>query len=88
MAVNLSELLALPRAERLKLAETLMESAAPSDIESLLRALMECMERTNQALVVALDRMESLDSRIELDRAAVREAVRRSGESWPFPLPQ
>ena len=88
MAVNLTELLALPREERIKLAETLMESAAPSDMQPLLRDFVERMERTNRALEVALERMETLDGRIEIDRAEVREAVRRSGESWPFPLSQ
>lgn len=88
MAVNLTELLALPREERIKLAETLMESAAPSDMQPLLRDFVERMERTNRALEVALERMKALDGRIEIDRAEVREAVRRSGESWPFPLSQ
>jgi hypothetical protein len=88
MVVNLTELLALPREERIKLAETLMESAAPSDMQPLLRDFVERMERTNRALEVALERMETLDGRIEIDRAEVREAVRRSGESWPFPLSQ
>lgn len=88
MAVNLAELLALPEEERLKIAEQLMESAAPSDIEPLLRDFAERMERTNRALEVALDRLETLGATIERERAEVREAVRRSGEAWPFALPQ
>ena len=88
MAVDLTELLALPRSERIKLAETLMESTAPSDMEPLLREFIERMERTNHALEAALERMESLDAEIEFDRARVREAVLRSGDTWPFPLPR
>jgi hypothetical protein len=57
-------------------------------MQPLLRDFVERMERTNRALEVALERMETLDGRIEIDRAEVREAVRRSGESWPFPLSQ
>lgn len=88
MAVNLNELLALPREERMKIAETLLESAVPSDMEELLADFVARMQQTNQALEVAIDRLDTLDERIEGDRAEVRDAVRRSGESWPFLLPQ
>jgi len=87
MAVNLPELLALPREERMKLAETLMESAVPSDIGPLLREFVARTERTNRALEAVLDRLSRMDEIIERNRAEVREAVRRSGETWPFPLP-
>lgn len=78
MAVNLSELLGLPSEERLKLAETLMESAAPADIESLLKEFVAGMERTNRAVEAALERLSRMDHEIERNRAEVREAVRRS----------
>lgn len=87
MGVSLSELLALPSDERLKLAEALMESTAPPDIESLLKDFVAGMERTNRALDAALERLSQMDATIERNRAEVREAVRRSGEVWPFPLP-
>jgi len=84
MAVNLSELLALPREERERLAEALMASTVPADIPLLLREFVARTERTNRALDVALDRLERLDEKLERDRAEVREAVLRSGERWPF----
>ena len=87
MAVNLSELLALPSEERLKLAETLMESTAPADFEALLKELVAGMERTNRAVEAALGRLSRMDDTIERNRAEVREAVRRSGDVWPLPLP-
>jgi hypothetical protein len=87
MAVNLPELLALPPEERMKLAETLMESAVPPDIGPLLREFVLGLERTNRALEAALERQSRLDERLERNRAEVRAAVIRSGETWPFPLP-
>ncbi len=87
MAVNLPELLALPPEERLELAETLMESAAPPDVRELLREFVVRMERTNQALEDLHQRFRRLDETLERNRAEVREAVMRSGELWPFPLP-
>ena len=87
MGVNLSELLALPSEERLKLAETLMESTAPADMESLLKEFVRGMERTNLALDAALERLSQMDATIERNRAEIREAVRRSGDVWPLPLP-
>ena len=71
----------------MKLAETLMESAVPSDIGPLLREFVARTERTNRALEAVLDRLSRMDEIIERNRAEVREAVRRSGETWPFPLP-
>lgn len=87
MAVNLPELLALPREERMKLAETLMESAIPPDIGPLLREFVLGLERTNRALESALERRSRLAEKLERNRAEAREAVIRSGETWPFPLP-
>jgi hypothetical protein len=85
MAVDLSELLALPREERLRLAETLMESVIPSDIGPLLRDFVTRVERTNRVLEGALERLSTFGARLERSRAEVREAVIRSGEVWPFP---
>ena len=87
MAVNLSELLALSREERLKLAEVLMEGAVPPDIGPLLREFVQHTERTNRSLDALLDRLSRLDETIERNRAEVREEVRKSGEVWPFALP-
>ena len=87
MAVNLSELLALPPEERMRLAEALLDSVARSELEPLARAFRESMERTNHTLDATLVRLEQLKETIERDRIEVREAVRRSGEEWPFPLP-
>jgi hypothetical protein len=87
MAVNVTELLALPREEREKLLEALMENTVPADIPPLLREFVASTERTNRALEVALERLSRLDETIVRNRAEVREAVRKSGEVWPFPLP-
>lgn len=87
MAVNVTELLALPREEREKLLEALMETTVPADIPPLLREFVAHTERTNRALDVALERLTRLDATIERNCAEVREAVRQSGEVWPFPLP-
>jgi hypothetical protein len=87
MAVNVNDVLALPREERERLLEALMETTVPSDIPPLLREFVVRTERTNHALEVALERLSRLDETIERNRAEVREAVRRSGDVWPFPLP-
>ena len=87
MAVNVTELLALPREEREKLLEALMETTVPSDIPPLIQEFVVRTERTNRALEVVLERLSRLDETIERNRAEVREAVRRSGDVWPFPLP-
>jgi hypothetical protein len=87
MAVNITELLALPRKEREKLLEALMETTVPGDIPPLIREFVARTERTNRALEIALERLSRLDETIERNRAEVREAVRKSGEFWPFPLP-
>lgn len=88
MAVDLSELLALPSEERMKLAEVLMESTVPPDIGPLFREFVASLERTNRSLDVVLERLSTFDERLERSRAQVREAVVRSGEVWPFPLPR
>jgi hypothetical protein len=88
MAVNLSELLALPPDERVRLAELLMESTVPPDIGPLLRDLVASLERTNRALEAALERRSAFDEKLERGRAEAREAVIRSGRVWPFPLPR
>ena len=87
MAVNVTELLALPREEREKLLEALMETTVPSDIPPLIREFVARTEQANRALEAALERLSRLDDTIERNRAAVREAVRQSGEIWPFQLP-
>jgi hypothetical protein len=87
MAVNVNDVLALPREEREKLLEALMETTVPSDIPPLVREFVARTERTNRALEAALERLSRMDATIERNRAEVREAVRQSGEVWPFPLP-
>jgi len=86
MAADLNELLALPREERMKLAEALMESAAPTEFGALLREFAAGLERTNRALDLAIARLIAFDERLRRSRAEVREAVLLSGEAWPFPL--
>jgi len=81
------DVLALPREEREKLLEALMETTVPSDIPPLIREFVARTERTNHALEVVLERLRRVDETIERNRAEVREAVRRSGAVWPFPLP-
>ena len=71
----------------MRLAEALLDSVARVELEPLARAFRESMERTNRTLDATLDRLEHLKEAIERDRIEVREAVRRSGEEWPFPLP-
>ena len=87
MAVDINQLLALPPEERMKLAETLMESAVPPDIALLLRQFVSGLERTNRALDLAIARLSAFDERLRRARAEVREAVLVSGEKWPFPRP-
>jgi len=87
MAVNLSELLALPIEERTRLAEALLDSVARAELEPLVRQFVESVKRTNTALDAALARFDRFDEDLERQRAEVRESVIRSGETWPFPLP-
>jgi hypothetical protein len=86
MAADLKALLALPREERMRLAETLLESAAPAELGALLREFASGLERTNHALELAIARLSAFDERLQRSRAEVREAVLLSGEAWPFPV--
>jgi hypothetical protein len=88
MTADLNELLALPREERMRLAEALMESAAPEEMGPLLREFASALKRTNRVLDLAIARSSAFDERLQRSRAEVREAVLRSGETWPFRLPQ
>lgn len=63
-----------------------MESAAPGELETLLREFVTGMEQTNRAIEATLERLSHFDETLERNRAEVREAVRLSGEVWPFPL--
>jgi hypothetical protein len=85
MAADLDELLALPREERMRLAEALLESAAP-EMGPLLKEFARGLKRTNRALDLAIARLMAFDERLQRSRAEVREAVLRSGETWPFPV--
>ncbi|HUL82558.1 MAG TPA: hypothetical protein VL131_10450 [Gammaproteobacteria bacterium] len=87
MAVNLSELLALPIEERTKLAEALLDSVARAELEPLAKEFVERVKKTNAALDATIARLERFDDEVERQRVEVREAVLRSGEAWPFPLP-
>ena len=87
MAVDLSELLALPAEERLRLAEALWASVAPADLAPLIVEFIERAERINLALDATHRRFEELDQTLARDRAEVRESVLRAGEEWPFVLP-
>jgi len=64
-----------------------METTVPSDIPPLIREFVARTERTNRALEMVLERLSRLDETIERNRAEVREAVRQSGDVWPFALP-
>lgn len=86
MAVDLSELLALPDDERLRLAEALIESTVPADIAPLLRELVTRLAHTNQALDELHKRFGRLSATLENNRTQAREAVLRSGAVWPPPL--
>jgi uncharacterized membrane protein YccC len=84
MAVDLSELLALPPEERLRLAEALWASVARAELEPLAKEFIERVERTNRSLDATIRRLENLDETLARDRAEVREATRRAAEEWPF----
>ena len=86
MGVNLAELLALPSEERLKLAETLMESAVPADVEFLLKEFVRRHGAHEPRRRGRAERLSRMEDTIERNRAEVREAVRRSGDVWPLPL--
>jgi phage gp29-like protein len=77
--------LPLPRDERERLVEALLESTVPPDIGPMVRKLVLSLERTNLALESVLERLSHLDERMERARAQGREAAIRSGETWPFP---
>jgi hypothetical protein len=87
MAVNLSDLLALPEEDRLKLAEALWESLEVAESGPLVKEFIESVERTNRALDATLERLDHFDETLERNRTEVRAAVRRSAEEWPFTLP-
>jgi hypothetical protein len=87
MAVNMVELLALPLDQRIKIAEALVESAVPPDFEALLREFTVGLRETNRLLQSTLERFAHVEDEVKRDRVDVREAVMRSGESWPFPPP-
>ena len=85
--MELSELLALPAEERLRLAEALWSSVAPADLAPLIVEFIERAERINRALDATIRRFEELDEALARDRAEVRESVLRAGEEWPFETP-
>lgn len=87
MAIDMNELMALPRDERIQLAEALMEGTLPPDIGPLLQHFASSLERTHRALDLAIARLLALDERLALNRAEARETVLLSGEVWPLPLP-
>jgi hypothetical protein len=87
MAVNLSELLALPAEERLRLAEALLTSVAPVDLGPLVVEFIERAERINRALDATLRRLKKLDEPLARDRAEARASV-LAGEEWPFGFPE
>jgi hypothetical protein len=87
MAVDLSELLALPADERLRLAEALLTSVAPADLVPLVVEFIDRAERTTRALDLTIRRFEELGEILARDRAEARESVLRSSEDWPFELP-
>ena len=87
MAVDLSELLALPAEERLRLAAALWTSVAPADLGPLIVEFIERAERINRALDATIRRFEELHETLARDRAEVRESVLRAGEEWPFEAP-
>jgi hypothetical protein len=84
MAVNLSELLALPEDERLRLAEALWASVAPADLAPLIVEFLERAERTNRKLDATLCRLRNLDETLARDCAEARASVLRAGAEWPF----
>jgi len=84
MAVNLSDLLALPEEERLRLAEALWESLELEELEPLAKRFIESVRRTNRALDATIGRLDHFDETLERNRNDVRAAVRRSAEEWPF----
>jgi hypothetical protein len=87
MAVDFSELLALPAEERLRLAEALWASVAPADLGPLVGEFIERAERINRALDATIRRFEKLDETLIRDRAQARESVLRASEEWPFEIP-
>jgi hypothetical protein len=64
------------------------ELDVPSDaLQSLASELIRTVERTDKALEAAISRLENLDEELERGRIEAREAVRRSGQEWPFGAP-
>jgi hypothetical protein len=54
------------------------------ELQSLASELIRTVERTDKAVDAAISRLENLDEELEQGRIEVREAVRRSGQEWPF----
>jgi hypothetical protein len=87
MAISLSELLGLPLEERMKLAEALLDSVAPADLEPLVKEFVAQVDKTNQLLDATIRRLEHLDEELERNRAEVREEVLKAHEERAFRLP-
>ncbi|HEY5568438.1 MAG TPA: hypothetical protein VIM81_14515 [Gammaproteobacteria bacterium] len=63
------------------------ELDVPSEeLRSLAGELISAVERADEALKAAVSRVENLDEELRQGRIEVSEAVRRSGERWPFPV--
>jgi hypothetical protein len=64
------------------------ELEVPSEeLKSLGSELIRTVERADKALESAVSRLENLDEELRRGRIEVREAVRRSGQEWPFGAP-
>jgi hypothetical protein len=83
------DILALSAADKEELLSLLISEldVQAEELESLARELIYAVERTDKALEAAVSRLENLDEELRQGRIEVREAVRRSGEEWPFGVP-
>ena len=55
------------------------------ELAAIAREFLETVERTEQAIDAAIDRLDRLEENLERGRTEVRDQVEADGEEWPFP---
>jgi hypothetical protein len=63
-----------------------LDATSAGELGVLVKELTTSVTSVNQAFDSAITRLDKLDETIERGQAEVRQAVRESGEQWPFPI--
>lgn len=75
----------LSASELIRRAVSSYDPAADDEsLRTLADALLQSVERTEQALDAALERLDRLEARLDEGRNEVRDSVRASDDRWPF----